>query len=87
MFVQDCLSKQIFSRNLAQSPSHLNFWTFSVTSKHFFNHDENTKLFSCVKRSKFNGFMLALFCILGCILGLGQNSTIENFQLCLVVVF
>ena len=42
-FVQDCLSKQIFCRNLTQSPSHLNFWKISVTSKHFSNHDQNIK--------------------------------------------
>ena len=82
-FVQDCLSKQIFDRNLLKSPSHLNFWTFSVTSKYFSNHDENIKQVSCVKSSKFNGFVLALFCILG----LGQNLTLENFELSRLVVF
>ena len=46
------------------------FW-FSLTSKHFSNHDKNIKQVSCVKSSKFNGFVLALFCILG----LGQNLT------------
>ena len=46
---QDCLGKQIFGRNSAQSPSNLNFWTFAVTSKHFSNHDENIKQVSCVK--------------------------------------
>ena len=32
-FAQDCLSKQIFGGNVAQSPSHLKFWIFFVTSK------------------------------------------------------
>ena len=74
-FVQDCLSKQIFGSNLARSPSHLNLLIISVTSKHFSDHDQNIKQVSCVKSSKFNGFMLELFCILG----LGQNLTLENF--------
>ena len=52
--VKDCLSKQIFGRNLPQPPSHLNFLTFSVTSKHFSNHDKNIMQVSCVKSSRFN---------------------------------
>ena len=39
----------IFGRNLDQSPSNLNFRTFSVTSKHFYNHNKNIKQVSCVK--------------------------------------
>ena len=74
-FVQDCLSYKIFCRNLAQSPSHLNVWKISVTSKHFLNHDKNIKHVSYIKSSTFNGFVVALFCILG----LGQNLTLENF--------
>ena len=81
--VQDCLSKQIFGRNLVQSPSHLNLWIFSVTSKHFSNHDKNIKQVSCVKSSKFNSFVLALFFILA----LGQNLTLKNCQICRLVVF
>ena len=77
------MSKQIFCRNLAQSPSHLNFWKISVTSKHFSNHDKNIKHVSCIKISKFNGFVLALFCILG----LGQNVTLQNFEISRLVVF
>ena len=82
-FGQDCLRKQTFGCNLAQCPSHLNIWIFSVTAKHFSNHDVNIKQGSSVKNSKFNDFVLALFCILG----LGQNFTLENFQLCLLVLF
>ena len=41
------------------------------------------KQVSYTKSSKFNGFMLALFCILG----VGQNSTLKNFQLFWLVVF
>ena len=52
--VKDCLSKQIFCRNLPQPPSHLNFLTFSVTSKHFSNHDKNIMQVSCVKSSRFH---------------------------------
>ena len=48
-FGQDCLSKQIFGRNLAQPPLNLNFWTFSVTSKHFSNRHKNIKPVNCVK--------------------------------------
>ena len=87
-FVPNILSRivwanKFFSRNLAQSPSHLNFWKISVTSKHFSNHDKNIKQVSCVKSSKFNGFVLALFCIPG----LGQNLTLENFELSRIVAF
>ena len=78
------LSEEInFGRNLAQSPFHLNFWIFSVSSKHFSNDDVDLKQLSCVKSSKFYGFVLPLFCILG----LGQSLTLENFQLCILVVF
>ena len=49
IFVQDCLSKQIFGRNSGQSPSNLNFLTFSVTLKHLSNQDKNKKQGSCVK--------------------------------------
>ena len=38
---------------------------------------------SCAKSFRFNGFVLALFCLLG----LGQNLTLENFQLCRLVAF
>ena len=72
----------IFGRGLAQSPSHLNFWTFSITSKHFSNHDKTIKQVSYVKSYKFNSFVLALFCILG----LGQSLTLENVELCWLVV-
>ena len=41
------------------------------------------KQVSSVKRSKLHGFVLALFCVLG----LGQSLTLENFQLCRLVVF
>ena len=78
-----CLSKQIFIRNLSQSPSRLNVWILSVTSKNFSNHDKNIMQVSCVKNSRFLSFVLALFCILG----LCQNFTLENFQLCQLVVF
>ena len=71
------MSKQFFCRNLAQSPSHLNFVKISIISKHFSYHDKNIKQARCVKSSKFNGFVLALFCILG----LGQNLTLESFNL------
>ena len=82
-FVQDCLSKQIFCCNMAQSLSHLNFWKISVTSKHFSNHDKNIQQVSCVNCSKFNGFVLALFCILG----LGQHLTSEKFELSRLVIY
>ena len=36
-------ANNFIGHNLAQSPSHQNFWTFSVTSKHLYNYDENTK--------------------------------------------
>ena len=32
----------------------------------------------CLKNSRFNGFVLTLLCILA----LGQNLTLENFQFC-----
>ena len=75
--------KKIFARNLAQSPSHMNVSILSVTSKHFSNHDVNMKQVSSVKSSKLHGFVLALFCVLG----LGQNLTLENFQLSRLLVF
>ena len=74
---------KIFDRNLTQSPSHFNFWIFFVSSKHLSNHDVNIKQVSCVKSSKFNDFVLALFYILGRV----QCLTLENFQLCPLVVF
>ena len=74
---------KIFDRNLTQSPSHFNFWIFFVSSKHLSNHDVNIMQVSCAKSSKFNGFVLALFYILG----IGQYLTLENFQLCRLVVF
>ena len=46
-FVQNILPrivKQSFGCNLAQSPSNLNFWTFSVTLKHFSVHDKNINI-------------------------------------------
>ena len=55
----------------------MNYSIFSLTSKHFSNHDVNINQSSSVKSSKFNGFVLALFCILS----LGQNLTLENFPL------
>ena len=78
----DSVRKQSFNRNFARSSSHLNFLIFSVTSKHFSNHDQNRNQVSCVKCCKSNGFVLGLFCILG----LGQNLTLENFQLCRLVL-
>ena len=48
-FGQDCLSKQTFGRNLAQSPLNSKFWTFSVTLKHFCSHDKNIQQVSYVK--------------------------------------
>ena len=75
--------RTIIGRNLAQSPSHMDFWIISVTSKPFSNHDVNMKQVSSVRSSKSNGFVLELFCVLG----LGQNLTLENFQLCRLVVF
>ena len=80
---QDCLNKQIFGGNLARSLSHLNIWTFSVTSKHFSNHDKNINQVGSFKSSRSNGFVLALFCILG----LGQNLTLQDFPLCRLVFF
>ena len=38
---------------------------------------------SSTKLPTFKDFVLALFCILG----LGQSLTLENFQLCRLVVF
>ena len=83
IFGEDCLRKEIFHRNLAQSLSHFNFWKFSVISKHFSNHDKHVMQVSCVKSSKFNGFVWALFCIIG----LGQKLTLEHLQLSRFVVF
>ena len=77
------MRKQIFGRNLVQSSSHFNYWIFSVTSKHFSNRDLNIKQISSLKSSKFIGFVLALFGIVG----LGQNLNLETFQLCRLVVF
>ena len=77
------MSKQFFGHDLAYSPTHLNFWIFFVTSKHFSNDDVNIKQVSPVRSCKFHGFVLGLFCILG----LGENLTLENFQLCRLVVF
>ena len=73
----------IIGRILAQSPSHMDFWIISVTSKPFSNHDVNIKQVGSVRSSKLNSFVLALFCVLD----LGQNLTLENFQLCRLVVF
>ena len=74
---------KFFASNLARSPSHLNLWIFSLSSKDFSFHDVNMKQVDCVKSSKFNSFVLALFCILG----LGQNLTLETFRLCRLVIF
>ena len=76
-------AQTIIARNLAQSPSHMDFWIISVTSKPFSNHGVNMKQAGSVRSSKLNGFVLALFCVLD----LGQNITLENFQLCRLVVF
>ena len=75
----------MFGRSFAQSSSHLIFWIFSITltSKHLSNNDVNIKQFNTVKSSKFNGFVFALFCVLG----LSQNLTAEKFELCRIVVF
>ena len=51
---------------------HLLFLIFYVISKHLSNRDINIKRVCSVKNSKFNGFVFALFCILG----LGQDSTV-----------
>ena len=83
IFWQGLYEETNFGRNLAHSPSHLNFWVFSVTSKHLSSHDPNIKQASFVKSSKFNGFVLALFCSLGS----GQNLHLEKFQFCWLVVF
>ena len=77
------MRKHLFSCNLAESAKHLNLWIFSVTSKFFFNNDVNINPINSSKSTKFNGFVLALFCILG----LGQKLSLENFQLCRLVVF
>ena len=53
--------KQILSRNLAQAPSHLNFYIFSVSSNHFSNHDVNIKQVSCIKSYTFNDFVCTIF--------------------------
>ena len=53
---KDYLRKQFFGRNFGQSPSHLNFSIFSVTSEQFYNHDVNINGIISVKSSKFNGF-------------------------------
>ena len=73
----------IIGRNLAQSPSHMDFRITFATSKHFSNHDENMKQVSSVKSSKLNSFVIAL----SFIQGLGQNLTLENVQLSRLVVF
>ena len=73
----------MFGHNLARSPSQLNFWNISVTSKHFSNHEVNIKQVSSVKSSNFNGFVLEVFFVLG----LGQNLHFENFQFSRLVVF
>ena len=64
-FGQECLRKQIFGRSTAQSPSSMNFWMSSVTSKHFSNNHVNIKQVNSIKSSKLNGFTLAVFCVLG----------------------
>ena len=67
-------------------PLLLHSWTFgiySVTSKHFSNHEVNIKQVSSVKSSNFNGFVLEVFFVLG----LGQNLHFENFQFSRLVVF
>ena len=67
-------------------PVLLHSWTFgiySVTSKHFSNHEVNIKQVSSVKSSNFNGFVLEVFFVLG----LGQNLHFENFQFSRLVVF
>ena len=69
--------KKMFGRNLANSPSHFLFLIFSLTSKQFWNHDVNIKRINFIKSYKFNDFVLALFCILG----LGQNFTLDNTTL------
>ena len=74
--------KEIFGRNLYKSPSRLKVWVFSVTSKHFFNHDVNINQVSSVKSSKFNGFVLALFYISG----LRQNLTLQILETLRLVV-
>ena len=81
-FDSDCLRKQILGRSFAQSPSQWKFSVFYVTSKRFSNHHVNIKQVSSVKSSKFNGFVLVLFCILV----LGENLTLGSFQLCRLVV-
>ena len=75
--------KQLFDFNWDQSPSHLNFWIFSLISKHFSNLDGNKKRVSSLKSCKFNDLLLALFCILG----LGKSLALENFQLFGFVLF
>ena len=77
------MRKHSFCHNLAESVTHWNFSIFSVTSKSFFNNDVNINPVNSAKSTKFNGFVLVLFFILG----LGQKLSLENFQLCRLVVF
>ena len=69
------MRNHLFSCNLAESATHLNFWIFSVTSKSFSNNDGYINPVNSAKSTKFNGFVLALFCILG----LGQKLSLESF--------
>ena len=80
-FAWDCRRKQFFGRNLAQCPSQLNFRMFSLSANHFFNYHVNIKPVSSLKSFKFNDWLLALFCIIG----LSQNLTLQNFELCSLV--
>ena len=67
-----------FSRNLNHH------WKRREQKKIFrCNHNVNVKQVSLVKSSKFNGFLLAVLCILGLV----QILTLENFQLYLLAVF
>ena len=59
------------------------FHTCSVTLKHSSNHDVNMERATSVISAEVNGFVLALFIVLG----LGQNLTLENFELYLLVAF
>ena len=77
------MRKHIFCHNLAESVTHWNFWIFSATSKSFSNNDGYINPVNSAKSTKFNGFVLALFCILG----LGQKLSLENFQLYRLIVF
>ena len=47
-----------------------------------FSDDVNLKRVSSIKNAKFNSFVLPLLCILS----LGQNLTLEIFQLCRLIV-